>query len=226
MGLKTRFIPRTAGSIPSTNADQLAKPQGSCYIGEDEPIRKRVEDASMLRLRRVVLTSKQSGDAQYSHSRMKHKGNNITRDCVLGLMERDDSLSMSGRDLRQIIHFPLQRKETPSNAQGQPSNGDDERWSGMHGRVQDTYGFRRSTSATRQFWPSGSKWHPLVSRMIGNRFGTSSSRNPTNPHLLPHHRQIYVPRMFCHPRRNGYSTTWWSNTSLGCISTWSWAVSG
>jgi len=83
-----------------------------------------------------------------------------------------------------------------------------------------------SGAPTLQFWPSGSKWHPLISRMIGNRFGIPSGRNPANPHLLPHHRQIYVPRMFCRPRRNGYSTTWWSNASLGCILTRSWAVSG
>ena len=63
MGPKTRFILCTAGSIPGAKADQLAKPRGSCYIGEDEPIEKRVEDASMHRLRRVVLASEQSGNS-------------------------------------------------------------------------------------------------------------------------------------------------------------------
>ena len=80
-----------------------------------------------------------------SHSGMKRKGDNIARDYVLGLMERNDSLSLPGRVLQQIVRCALQRKETPSNARDQPSDRDDEQSSGVHGRVRDTDGFRRST---------------------------------------------------------------------------------
>jgi len=63
VGPKTRFILCTAGSIPGAKADQLAKPRGPCYIGRDEPIETKIENASMFRLRKVVLGSEQSGDS-------------------------------------------------------------------------------------------------------------------------------------------------------------------
>jgi len=81
-----------------------------------------------------------------SHSGMKRKGDNIARDCVLGLMERFDSLSMPGRVLQQIVRGALQRKETPSNARDQSGDRVDEQGSGVHRRVRDTVGFRRPTS--------------------------------------------------------------------------------
>jgi len=81
-----------------------------------------------------------------SHSGMKRKGDNIARDCVLGLMERNDSLSLPGRVLQQIVRCALQRKETPSNARDQPSDRDDEQSAGIHRRLRDTDGFGRSTS--------------------------------------------------------------------------------
>ena len=81
-----------------------------------------------------------------SHSGMKRKGDNIARDCVLGLMERFDSLSVPGRVLQQIVRGALQREETPSNARDQSSDRDDEQGTGVHRRVRDTDGFGRSTS--------------------------------------------------------------------------------
>lgn len=76
---------------------------------------------------------------------MKRKGDNITRDCVLGLMERNDSLSMPGRLLQQIVRRALQRKTTPSDARDQPDDRGDEQGPGIHRRVRDTDGLRRST---------------------------------------------------------------------------------
>jgi len=55
-----------------------------------------------------------------SHSGMKRKGDNIGRDCVLGLKERVDSLSLPGRELQQIVCCPVQRKAAPPDARNQP----------------------------------------------------------------------------------------------------------
>jgi len=44
---------------------------------------------------------------------LNRKGDNIVRDCMLGLTER---LSVPGRALQKIIRSALQRKVTPSNA--------------------------------------------------------------------------------------------------------------
>jgi len=63
MGPKTRFIFCTTDSIPDARVDQWREAQRSCYIGGDKPIEKKVEDASMHRLRKVVPASEQSGDA-------------------------------------------------------------------------------------------------------------------------------------------------------------------
>ena len=81
-----------------------------------------------------------------SHSGMKRKGDHIVRDSVLGLMERNDSLSLPGRVLQQVIRRAVQREETPSNARDQPSDRDDKQGSGIHRRVRDTNGVRRPTS--------------------------------------------------------------------------------
>ena len=80
-----------------------------------------------------------------SHSGMKRKGDNIGRDCGLGLMERNDSLSVPGRVLQQIVCRPLQRKATSSDTRHQSSGRDDEQGPGIHRRVRDTDGVRRST---------------------------------------------------------------------------------
>ena len=71
------------------------------------------------------------------------KGDNISHDCVLGLMKR---LSVPGRVLQEIIRSVLQRKVTPSNARDQSSDRDEEKSPEIHHQVRDTDGYRRSAS--------------------------------------------------------------------------------
>ena len=80
-----------------------------------------------------------------SHSGMKRKGDNIGRDCVLGLMERIDSLSLPGRELQQIFCRPLQRKAASSDARNQPGGRDHEQGPGVFRRIRDPAGFRCPT---------------------------------------------------------------------------------
>jgi len=74
---------------------------------------------------------------------LNRKGDNIARDCMLGLTER---LSVPGRVLQQIVRRAFQRKETPLNARDQSSDKDEEQGSGIHHQVRDSDGFRRSAS--------------------------------------------------------------------------------
>jgi len=79
-----------------------------------------------------------------SHSGMKRKGDNIGRDCVLGLMESIDSLSVPGRELQQILRRPLQREAASPDARDQSGGRDYEQGPGVHRRVRDPAGFGRS----------------------------------------------------------------------------------
>lgn len=78
-----------------------------------------------------------------SHSGKKRKGYNIVHDCVLGLMERSDSLSLPSRIVQQIIRGALEREATPTDTRDQPGNGGDEQGSGVYRWVRDPDGFRR-----------------------------------------------------------------------------------
>lgn len=63
MGPKPRFILSTTESIPDTKVDKWGEAQRLCYIEEGESIEKKVEDASMHRLRKVVPAAERSGGA-------------------------------------------------------------------------------------------------------------------------------------------------------------------
>lgn len=78
-----------------------------------------------------------------SHSGMKRKGDNINRDCGLGLMGGNDSLSLPSRVLQQIVCRAFERKATSSDTRDQSGGRDDEQGSRIHCRVRDTDGFRR-----------------------------------------------------------------------------------
>jgi hypothetical protein len=81
-----------------------------------------------------------------SHSGMKRKGDNMVNDCGLGLMKRNNSLSLPRRVVQQIFRGALQREATPPDARNQSSNRGDEQGPGVHCRIRNADGLRRSTS--------------------------------------------------------------------------------